>query len=160
MIWKIQEKKPRGKLVVKLQDIGSSPHEYKMQWKGVDLLNMEAVGTSDPFLKIFKKVNMSTTGGGWIKVAETNFVFRNLNPDWKEYTVPADKFCNSNFKTQMKIMCLDWESMKQHQYIGEADFTMEEIILQKKRKFELYNFMEEKYAGFLELTNFSIQAII
>jgi len=37
---------------------------------------------------------------------------------------------------------------------------MEEIILQKKRKFELYNFMEEKYAGFLELTNFSIQAII
>jgi hypothetical protein len=145
----------KGKLIAKIEEVGTSTELYNMTWRGSKLMNTDGIfGKSDPLLRFFKKTNMGNVGGGWLKVHETEWIKDNLNPVWKPFMIGSDKFCGGDIRRTVKVECWDWESNGEFQYIGEAEFTMEDVLVKEKRKFELYNFQKKKNSGTLELMKF------
>mmetsp|Transcript_5817 Transcript_5817/g.8144 ORF Transcript_5817/g.8144 Transcript_5817/m.8144 type:complete len:557 (-) Transcript_5817:49-1719(-) len=102
------------------------------RFSGHNLDKKDFFGKSDPFL-VFHKMKMEDSS--WIKVHETEYVLKTLNPVWKAFSIPVAKLCNGDFDRPLKIECYDWNKSGKFDFIGECKTSLKE--LQQKKTFDL-----------------------
>ena len=105
---------------------------------------------SDPFLKFFKQRDTE-----WLQVHEGEVIMNNLNPIWKPHQVKDDKLCGGDYSKPIRVEVWDWESSGKNQYIGDCQFTLDQLKRGQK-EFDLQNPKKKKKTGTLKLINFSI----
>lgn len=79
-----------------------------------------------------------------------------LNPVWKAFEIKAQTLCNGDYARQIKVECWDWEKSQKFQYIGDCQFTINDLKNGRK-EFELHNAKKKKKTGTLVLEQFVIQ---
>ncbi|EGR30079.1 hypothetical protein IMG5_142720 [Ichthyophthirius multifiliis] len=125
-------------------------HIY-MQWKGVKLKNVDGLfDKSDPFLR-FKRVREDKMQ---FLSHETEVIMDNLNPIWKPFEITGQKLYNGDKYRPIKLECWDWQKNQNHQFIGECQFSIQDL-LNGKKEFELYD-SKQKKTGNLQLINFNL----
>jgi len=142
-----------GKIVIRGEKTGESKNVIFWQWCGVKLMNTDGwLGKSDPFLRFFKK----RAGGDVLQVHETEVIMDNLNPVWKHFQIQDRKLCNTH-NENFRVECWDWEKSGKYQYIGDCEFSLDDIK-SGKREFVLANNPKKKgNTGTLKLLSYSVQ---
>lgn len=149
---KDKSSKECGKLIVRAEKVGSCREMILWQWVGVKLMNTDGwFGKSDPLLRFFKQ-----RGNEWLKVHETETIMDNLDPIWKPFKIKGETLYGGDHQRPIRVECWDWEKSGKYQYIGETEFTMDEI-LNGKRSFELYHPGKKKKSGTLKINTFAIE---
>ena len=141
-----------GKLIVRSEKISACRDHITWQWNAVKLMNTDGwFDKSDPLLRFFKQ-----RGQEWLKVHETEVVMNNLNPIWKNFNVRGDKLYGGDRSRPIRVECWDWEKSGNYQYIGDATFTMLDVI-NGKREYELHHPKKKKKTGTVKINTFSLQ---
>jgi len=58
-------------------------------------------------------------GGKMIPVHKTEVIMNNLNPHWKEFSLPLHILCNNKYDLPLMIECYDWDSNSDPDLIGK-----------------------------------------
>ncbi len=73
------------------------------------------------------------------KVFRTRVIRHSLNPNWDEKMLFHVRRYESNFKVQLTV--LDWDKLSSNDHVGDASFSVTELVLnapQKEEKTGLY----------------------
>merc|ERR1712137_1256839 len=81
-----------GFITISAEQIRQMNAKVKFILHGSQLDRKDFLGRSDPFLRISRK----TASGGWDAVHKTEVIRQNLNPEWKEFTIPVQTLCNGD----------------------------------------------------------------
>jgi len=90
----------------------------------LDAKDWWGLGSSDPFLTISK----SGEYGQWTVVHRTEVLKRNLNPNWKPFTLSITSLCNADHQRALKFSVEDWNLNGSHSHIGEFTTNVSELI--------------------------------
>jgi hypothetical protein len=101
------------------------------------LPKMDTFGKIDPFLVFYR---LAEDGKTWLKAYETEHRKSTYTPEWK-LELELYKLCNGALRNPVLIKLFDWEKSAKHEYTGECETTMYELI--KNRKLTL-TFINEK----------------
>jgi len=104
-----------------------------MNWHCVDLQNVNGwFGTSSPFLRFFR----SREDGNWLKVHETPVKQKDLNPNWRPFTIKMQKLCNGDEYRPIRVECWSYFKNNEHKSLGCVEFCINDLK-NNKRKFML-----------------------
>jgi len=92
--------------------------------KSLDAKDWWGWGSSDPFVTISK----SGEYGQWTVVHRTEVLKRNLNPDWKPFTLSITSLCNADHQRTLKFSVDDWNLNGSHSHIGEFTTNVAELV--------------------------------
>lgn len=122
------------------------PKLVVVEIQGVELANKDGLfGISDPYLKFFAlkadgamwTEHTHTHSGGALKDEyKTETINNNANPLWKPFSFEMDKLCNGNPKQDAKfrIECWDKDSMKEDDFIGWTETTVNQMLTFKAER--------------------------
>ena len=92
--------------------------------RGEKLDKKDFFGKSDPFFRILK----TREGSEPTKIYESEVIKKTLNPDWKEFHISIQKFCNGDEFRTVIIEVYDWNSISSFEFIGFISFILIFII--------------------------------
>jgi len=79
---------------------------------------------SDPYYIIQRQVSPNV----WHDVFKSEVIMKNLNPVWKQCSIPVSKLCpNSMIDDQIKIAVWDWDQLTAHDLIGTVTTTVNQL---------------------------------
>ncbi|KAJ6250416.1 copine [Anaeramoeba flamelloides] len=126
--------------------------------RGIKLDKKDRFGKSDPYV-IFSRSKIEDEG--WIPAHETEYIKNTLNPIWKPFSIPLQKL-GGDFHRKIRMTCYDWNKSGKPDLIGHVETTLNELINQNKREFELIEpkkAKKKKYknSGILEFTQLTYE---
>jgi len=65
--------------------------------------------------------------GKWVQVYKSEIVEKNLNPQWKPFTVFLGPLCNDNIDQEFLLECFDYDPGKPGDLIGYLSTTIRQI---------------------------------
>lgn len=144
--------KNAGKLIVRLDSPGVQSNQViSWQWAGSKIKSVDGwFDKSDPFLKFYK----THENGDQFLCYQTTQVMDNANPVWANFEINMSKLCYGNLNGKIIIECWDWEKSGNHQFIGKATITVNQLVELKKEFALLDN--KGKNAGNLVVKSFQI----
>ena len=74
-----------------------------------------------------------------------------LNPSWKQFTIPQQKLCKNNEDNEIEIRIYNFSSRGNHTLIGTVLFTMKK--LEQNKEYPIKNF-EGKDQGTIRFVDF------
>mmetsp|Transcript_20680 Transcript_20680/g.58891 ORF Transcript_20680/g.58891 Transcript_20680/m.58891 type:complete len:600 (+) Transcript_20680:355-2154(+) len=94
---------------------------------GIKLKNTEGfMRKSDPFYELNSQAN--TAGGQtWDNVFRSEVCKNNLNPKWKESSIPLSILCQGDVNKPIQIVVFDHESSGQHVLMGMVETTVSQL---------------------------------
>ena len=95
-----------------------------MKAKDLTAKDFFGFGKSDPFLTFSR----SNEYGQWTVVHRTEVIKRNLQPEWKPFTLSITSICNADHNRPIKISVDDWNMNGSHAHIGEIVTTVAELV--------------------------------
>eukprot|EP01118_Nematostelium_gracile_P014353 TRINITY_DN556_c0_g1_i2.p1 TRINITY_DN556_c0_g1~~TRINITY_DN556_c0_g1_i2.p1 ORF type:complete len:528 (+),score=164.45 TRINITY_DN556_c0_g1_i2:60-1643(+) len=119
-----------GSLTVKAAEIADNATVVSFKLSASNLDKKDFLGKSDPYLIIHR----GDVNGSFTPIHKTEMIKQNLNPVWKEFTIPSGRLC-SDPNQPIKIECFDWDKDGGDDLIGEFTTTLNE--LKAKKSFEL-----------------------
>ena len=131
-----------GTIHILSEEVSSNKDEVMLNFSASNLDNKDFFGKSDPYLEISK----STESNQYSVVHRTEVIFNNLNPDWRQFSLPASALCNGDYQRDLLISIYDHDDDGEHDLIGSFHTTLEklqqgpgqqnvyEVINDKKRK--------------------------
>jgi hypothetical protein len=101
-------------------DFGS----FHLQIRGIKLKNVDGMfSKSDPFFIVQAQSN-DAGGRVWQPVYRSDPVQNDLNPMWKEFSIPMEKLCGGDKDHCLQIEVWDWEKSGKHQVMGKVETTV------------------------------------
>jgi Copine/C2 domain len=98
--------------------------ELRLLLSGSQLKNTEGfMSKSDPFFELYTKRD-GAGGLTWDNVLRSDVVKNNLNPNWKEITIPLSVLNQGDKDKPIKISVYDYESSGNHVLMGSAETSV------------------------------------
>jgi len=119
-----------GRFIVRGEEVGSNQDllHLSLEAHGLDRKDWFGFGKSDPFYSIWR----SREDNEWVKVHESEYLLKNLNPKWKLANLNVQKLCNGDPVRPLKIEVYDWNSNGSHVLIGEVHTSMQGLLSTKE----------------------------
>ena len=114
---------PCGVLTAACEEYLESKKKLYMVFGGMNLADLDVFSKSDPYLRIYKRIEK-----GWGLIYESKVVQDNLNPEWEPIAMDYSHFCNCDTSTLVKFECLDYDSETKSELIGVCEVTTAELI--------------------------------
>ncbi|KAJ3339951.1 hypothetical protein HDU93_007614 [Gonapodya sp. JEL0774] len=87
---------------------------------------MDALGTADPYFKLFRR--LPDTTDGWLEVHKSEVVKNTLEPTWQPVEIPFSTLCHGcDPDPEIKIEVWDWDMGTAHDFIGSVIVSFREI---------------------------------
>ena len=118
------------------EEMSESKEMLLLQFNGKKLDKKDFFGSSDPFLIIYRH---GVENNAYIPVYQTEIIENNLNPSWKAFEVSLVSLCNGDKLRPIKIECYDWDSDGSHDFIGECNVTVDEMLSKENFPKEFIN---------------------
>jgi len=129
-----------GKLTSSISFLAEEMNENKdsviMQFRGSKLDKKDFLGSSDPFLIVYRQ---AIENNQYMAVHKTEVIKNNLNPLWRRFEIPLATLCNCDKLRTVKIECFDWDSDGSHDLIGACEFNVENMLGKKDFPLDLIN---------------------
>ena len=87
-----------------------------------NLKDMDVFSKTDPQLKLYKKI-----GKSWNLVGKTEVIKDNLNPDFTKSFI-LDFVFETKQPLKVEVIDIDNESGTKFEFVGEAEFTLGELV--------------------------------
>lgn len=137
--------------------------EYIMEFSATNVKNVEAMAccsTSSPFMRFYRpsdnclmNSSPSTPDHEWIQVHETEDCKENLNPAFKQFSIPSAKLCKNNANATCKVELWAKGDAGSHKKISAGFFTPNNFASNKQPVTETKD-SEGQHAGSINLRNF------
>eukprot|EP00033_Pygsuia_biforma_P003846 GCRY01004214.1.p1 GENE.GCRY01004214.1~~GCRY01004214.1.p1 ORF type:complete len:521 (+),score=150.90 GCRY01004214.1:163-1725(+) len=115
----------KGGLIVVGQEIKENTVFVKCAASGRKLDNKDGLfGKSDPYL-VFSRLDAQ---GNAVDVHKTEVVRNNLNPVWADVSLPLGTLCGGKLTNPFRITCFDYDSDGDHDLIGTATMTPQQLV--------------------------------
>ena len=135
--------KKSGKLIVRAEKVGNCRESLVIKLKGKNLADLHFFHKTSPFIRLLKV----SEDGLKIKVHETENYHSNLNPIFQPFELKLQKLCNGDHLRPIKLELWDYNSSGEHKFVGDLDFTINQIVGEKKREFQLKDSSKKKNMG-------------
>lgn len=101
---------------------------FHLALKGVKLKNVEGLfGKSDPFFVI--KSQARTSGGrSWAPVYRSEVAKNDLNPMWKDFSIPVGTLCAGDVNRPIQIEVYDWQKSGKHRQMGKFQTNLDGLV--------------------------------
>lgn len=125
--------KKTGKLIVRAEKVGNCRESIFLKLKGHKLTDLHIFSKTNPFIRLLR----ISEDGMKIKVHETEHYKSNLNPVFQSFELKLQKLCNGDHLRPIKLELWDYSSSGQHKFVGDLDFTIHQLVGEKKKEFVL-----------------------
>merc|ERR1719225_222062 len=112
-----------GKIHILSEELSSNKEEVTFNFYAQKLDKKDFFGKSDPYLE----VSRSTEAGQYAVVHRTEVVMNNLNPQWKQFSLPVRTLCNGDYQRDLMFSVFDWDSDGDHDFIGSFHTNLETL---------------------------------
>lgn len=120
-----------GTLFVRVTPATNDMGKLELCLRGVKLKNVEGMfSRSDPFLEISSNI-MSAGGMKWQTVYRSDHMPKNLDPEWKPFSVDIGRLCEGDFDKPIQIEVLDWEKSGTHRTMGKVETSVNRLLSAK-----------------------------
>lgn len=129
-----------GKILIRAEEVCGNSDKVYFELAARNVEDVEFWSKSDPFISIYR----SREDGTYVKVHTSEYLPDNLNPVWRGVTLPVQMLCNGDFFRPIKIeICKaysdDYEKNGKHQFIGQLEINLNELLLHDGRSFPFIN---------------------
>eukprot|EP01125_Pyxidicula_operculata_P011209 TRINITY_DN3664_c0_g1_i1.p1 TRINITY_DN3664_c0_g1~~TRINITY_DN3664_c0_g1_i1.p1 ORF type:complete len:783 (-),score=179.80 TRINITY_DN3664_c0_g1_i1:42-2390(-) len=129
-----RHEEPRGHIILHAEEVNASfNYTVRILFSGKNIEKSSFFGSLDTYLS----VSRSTEGGDYVTVAKTEVIKGNQNPNWRAFTISAQKLCNGDMKRPLKVQCLDANKSGPSALIGEFVTDLEVLRAAKRRDYDL-----------------------
>eukprot|EP01135_Chromosphaera_perkinsii_P010266 Nk52_evm8s2085 gene=Nk52_evmTU8s2085 len=138
-----------GVVHVSAEEVQDMKAVLHLQFTGIGLTKKDFFGKSDPFLRISRM----RSDGSFQAVHKTEVIMSNLNPVWKQFSIPLQRLCNGDREKQLLFEVYDFNKSGKEDFIGSFRCNVFDLIsnFEAKRDFALVN--EKKKAKKKKYTN-------
>ena len=105
------------------EELSSNKEEVTFNFYAQKLDKKDFFGKSDPYLE----VSRSTEAGQYAVIYRTETVMNDLNPQWKQFTIPVSTLCNGDYQRDLMFSVFDWDSDGQHDFIGNFHTNLDRL---------------------------------
>jgi len=112
-----------GTIHILSEELSSNKEEVTFNFYAQKLDKKDFFGKSDPYLE----VSRSTEAGQYAVVHRTEVVMNNLNPQWKQFSLPVRTLCNGDYQRDLMFSVFDWDSDGDHDFIGSFHTNLETL---------------------------------
>jgi len=125
----------RGEVILRAEEISQTNDlaHFEFACSGLDRKDWFGFGRSDPFISISR----SREDGTFVKVYQSETIFKNLHPHFKPFSIRTQVLCNGDLDRPLRIEVWDYNSNGSHAYIGS--FVTSLRALQSGKSFTLEN---------------------
>lgn len=116
-----------GTLTVTAEEMSNQNAIVRLRMRATGLPKMDFFGKADPFL-IFNRLKEDRQGVKKVPCFKTEVKLRTYNPAWDVIEVNIQRLCNGDLYRPILIECYDWDSDGSHDYIGERQVSLNEIL--------------------------------
>jgi hypothetical protein len=92
-------------------------------------------GTCDAFVVISRIQEDSSILPVWKSVV----IKSNLNPLWKNISIPLQRLCNGDITQALRLELFDWDPSLTHESIGSTDISVDDLIQSSDRDIAIIN---------------------
>ena len=119
----------RGSIAITAEELEANRETVTLKLAAEDLDKKKFFGLSDPYYVISRQA----CDGQFVVVKKGEKIMSDLNPVWKEFTIPG----HSNHDRPLKIEVFDWNERGKDVYIGGLTTTLSSLLKASGQKFPL-----------------------
>jgi hypothetical protein len=126
---KAKKLKNGGTLFVRITIASEAQYgTFHLALRGIKLKNVDGMfSKSDPFVVVSAQSD-SAGGRVWAPVYRSECIKNNLNPVWKEFSIPVEKLGSGDKNTPIQIEVYDWEKSGKHQAMGKFQTSINGLV--------------------------------
>ena len=94
-----------GAIQILSEEVSNNKDEVTFTFTASNLDKKDLFGKSDPYLEISR----STESNKDVVVHRTEVIMSNLNPRWKQFTIPVRNLCAGDDQRSLKFSVYDWD---------------------------------------------------
>jgi len=134
-----------GTIHILSEELSSNKEEVTFNFCAQKLDKKDFFGKSDPYLEISR----STESGQYALIHRTEVVMNNLNPQWKQFTIPVRTLCNGDYQRDLLFSVFDWDSDGDHDLIGSFHSNLQTLRTAQgsEKSFDCINEKKRKKKG-------------
>ncbi|XP_060567212.1 copine-3-like [Ruditapes philippinarum] len=150
-----------GKIIIRSEEVKEGGEIAICTFKARKLDNKDFLGKSDPYLEILR----GNPDGSWQVVHRTEVVKNNLNPHWRQFTIPVHTLCGGDKTKPVKFDVYDWDSDGSHDLIGGFTVSVKDLEASNGKEFPCINekkkAKKKKYdnSGFVVVDSFKLKKV-
>jgi hypothetical protein len=136
-------------ILVRYEELLACKEIVTLQMEAHKLDKKDLLGKSDPFVVLSR----ANEDGSYTAAYKTEIIKKNLNPQWRPFTLKMNVLCNGDYARPIRFDCYDWDSDGSHDLIGSAYSPLGDIRKFPTGGFELDLIHPEKKAKKKGYTN-------
>ncbi|KAI9144386.1 Copine-domain-containing protein [Paraphysoderma sedebokerense] len=140
-----------GDLIVTTVEI-TKPETLKIQLHGKNLDKKDFFGKSDPYIKVYRILDLNTQPPKLALVYQSEIIKNNLNPSWNAFHIEINKLLGSGddvYSRPFYVECYDWDKDSTHDIIGSAKIVLADLLAQKTNyTVDLINSKKQAKSGY------------
>ena len=113
-----------GSIHILSEEVSTNKDQVMLRFSANNLDNKDFFGKSDPYLEISK----STESGQYSVVHRTEVINNNLNPQWRQFSLPVSSLCHGDYNRDIKMTVYDHDSDGDHDLIGQCHTTLNKLL--------------------------------
>eukprot|EP00027_Filamoeba_sp_ATCC50430_P000378 CAMPEP_0168556542 /NCGR_PEP_ID=MMETSP0413-20121227/8939_1 /TAXON_ID=136452 /ORGANISM="Filamoeba nolandi, Strain NC-AS-23-1" /LENGTH=553 /DNA_ID=CAMNT_0008587497 /DNA_START=38 /DNA_END=1699 /DNA_ORIENTATION=+ len=129
-----KHKKPAGFVTISAEEVQEMRMSASFRLSAHGLEKKDFFGKSDPFLVISK---IRIEDNQFVKVHQTEYILKTLDPVWKPFQIPITKLCNGDLDRPLLIECFDWNKSGSFELIGHVQTSVKELQTKKGHTLDL-----------------------
>eukprot|EP00899_Mesostigma_viride_P013966 jgi/Mesvir1/22570/Mv18574-RA.1 len=118
-----RHKKGKGIATLMVEEVANTNADVLLELKAEGLSNLDAVGKSDPFVRISRL----TESGALFPVYKTEVKKNTLAPVWRPLTVTMQQLCNGDVERPLVLEVYDWDRRGTHELIGLTQRSLRDM---------------------------------
>jgi len=120
--------KKGGKVIARVEKLkGTGTLRLKLSGSKLKDIESGLFNKSDPFFQIMRK-HYGKGGFEWHAVHKSDVVKDNLNPTWREHTIPLNTLCGGDLDAPLLLTVSDYESDGKHDQMGQVEITVNKLV--------------------------------
>ncbi len=150
--------KLKAKITLEAQKHVKEKFSYRIDLKCKDVKDLEWFAKADPCIRLYRpkpkflkeEFPEKIPDEGWFKVHETECILNESNPDFKPFTITADKLCRCDENVRLKMEIWDYalDGDQKKKKIGAGYFKVKDAI-SRTTKYIKTTDENQRLAGFI-----------
>ncbi|XP_053401185.1 copine-3-like isoform X2 [Mercenaria mercenaria] len=124
-----------GSIIIRSEEVKEGGEIAMCTFRAKKLENKDFLGKSDPYLQISK----GNPDGSWQVVHRTEVVKNNLNPQWRQFSLPVNTLCGGDKSKLIMFEVFDWDSDGSHDLIGGFTVSLQDLQSSVGKEFPVIN---------------------
>lgn len=122
-------------VTIRGEELSETNDSVIFRLSGSDLDKKDFFGKSDPFYVLFRQLNDNSL----VQVFQSETIMKDLNPRFQQQQLHLQKLCNNNYDNPIVIKVFDFDKHSSPDLIGEASFTLQQVIDTPGTRLDLIN---------------------